>query len=88
MTSYIRKEGYDTVELNDEWIILNSQEYTVTTLNEVGGYCWKLLHEKQTAKTIVQELKGEYDIDKESVQADIETFLSNLMQYGLIQYAH
>lgn len=88
MTSYIRKEGYDTVELNNEWIILNSQEYTVTTLNEVGGYCWELLHEKQTVKTIVQELKGEYDIDKESVQADIETFLSNLMQYGLIQYAH
>jgi hypothetical protein len=43
MTSFIRKEEYEVIELDGEWIILNSSDFMVTSLNEVGGYCWSLL---------------------------------------------
>jgi hypothetical protein len=87
MTTYIRKEEFDTVELDDEWIILNMEAYTVTTLNEVGGFCWKLLREKQTTTTIVQAIEQEYATE-ESIQKDIEVFLSTLVQCGLLKYVH
>ncbi|WKB35475.1 hypothetical protein QS257_18380 [Terrilactibacillus sp. S3-3] len=47
MTDYfIRKPNCETVQVDDEWVILNPETYTVTKLNEAGGRCWSLLSEK------------------------------------------
>lgn len=38
MARYVQKSSYETTHLDNEWIILNTEEYTVTTLNDVGDF--------------------------------------------------
>jgi formylmethanofuran dehydrogenase subunit A len=85
MTSYIRNDDFEAVELDEEWIILNSQAYTVTTLNEVGVYCWELLREKQTIDKMIQSIKGQYTLEEE-IETDIEFFLTDLIRCGLVEH--
>ncbi|MGG0461930.1 PqqD family protein [Priestia aryabhattai] len=88
MTSYIQKGEYEVMEIDSEWVILNSHEYTVTTLNEVGGYCWKVIENKKTLAEIIEAVATHYSTESELIEADIQHFLNKLIDCGLVeQYA-
>ncbi|MCM3724892.1 PqqD family protein [Neobacillus cucumis] len=89
MTQYIQKGNYETTELDDEFIILNTDEFTITKLNNVGGFCWSKLKEAQTVETLSKNLIERFSIQENPTQVkkDIEEFIENLLLYGLIQYA-
>lgn len=87
MKQFIQKGNVEATELDGEWIILNTEEYTITKLNDVGGHCWTLLNEVQTADTLAQSLMEKFSTsNKEEIKADVEGFLANLVQCRLIQY--
>lgn len=85
MTQYIRNHQFDAVQLDKEWIILNSDAYTVTKLNETGGLCWSLLSEVQTPSTLAAYIQRKYGYKQN--EQEIEWFLTDLVKYGLVQYA-
>ncbi|MBT2657102.1 PqqD family protein [Bacillus sp. ISL-18] len=89
MTQYIQKGNYETTELDGEFIILNTDKFTITKLNDVGGYCWSKLSEAQTADTLTKNLVEKFSAhgNETQVKKDMEEFLENLLQCGLIQYA-
>jgi formylmethanofuran dehydrogenase subunit A len=87
MTEYVRKNDYEAVQLDLEWIILNTDAFTVIKLNEVGGFCWSLLGEVQSIDSIVQAIRMEYEFVEEAVERDIEAFLTELMEQGLVEHA-
>jgi hypothetical protein len=88
MTYYIQKGNYDATELDGEWIILNTDQYTITKLNDVGGYCWTLLKEVQTVDSLLKSVtkRFTYSANGQQVKEDLEDFLVNLLQCELIQY--
>ncbi|MGG3564225.1 PqqD family protein [Neobacillus rhizosphaerae] len=88
MNQYIQKENCEATELDGEWIILNADQCTITKLNDVGGHCWSLLKEIQTAETLTKSLLEKFSAndDKHQVRKDIDEFLNNLLQYGLIEH--
>lgn len=87
MSQYIQKGKYEATELEGEWIILNTEQYTVTRLNDVGGLCWSLLTEAQTSESLTRSLAKKYSSGKndEQIKKDVEEFLINLVQCGLVQ---
>ncbi|WP_053074082.1 PqqD family protein [Priestia aryabhattai] len=85
MTSYIQKGGYEVMEIDSEWVILNSHAYTVTTLNEVGGYCWKVIENKKTLAEIIKAVAAYYNTEAEMVEGDIQHFLNKLIDCGLVE---
>ena len=85
MTNYIRKDEYEVFELDDEWMILNSNDFTVTVLNEVGGFCWSMLHHKCSVQDMVLAINNHYEIKEMSIEDDIESFMASLLQYGLVE---
>ncbi|MBK0292132.1 MULTISPECIES: PqqD family protein [Priestia] len=88
MTSYIQKGGYEVMEVDSEWVVLNPQAYTVTTLNEVGGYCWKVIENKKTLAEIIKAVAAYYNTEAELIKGDIQHFLNKLIDCGLVeQYA-
>ena len=87
MVQYIRKSDYETVEFDGEWVILNTDCYTVTKLNDIGGQCWSLLGEAQTVESLSKAIEQNYGTVGQELNSNIETFLAELMEYGLIQYA-
>jgi hypothetical protein len=84
---YSRKSDCDTTHLDDEWIILNPDAFTVTKLNEAGGFCWSLLEKEQTIKSLSQAVEKRYQLDYEMNEEDIKEFLSDLISCGLITSA-
>lgn len=88
MTQYIQKGNYEITELDGEWIILNTDEYTITKLNDVGGYCWSILKKAQTADTLTKTLVEKFSVheNQEQVNRDTKDFLESLVECGLIQY--
>jgi hypothetical protein len=87
MKYYIQKTNYETIEIDNEWIIMNTDKYTVTKLNELGGFCWTLLQQPQTIPALITYLSEKYVIENELNEKDIEAFLLELMQYGLVKHA-
>jgi hypothetical protein len=90
MTHFIQKGNVEAIELDGEWIILNTEQYTITKLNGVGGLCWSLLNKIQTVETLTNSLVEEYKAvqNKEQVKQDVEEFLSNLSECGLIEHVN
>jgi len=88
MPKYIRSPNCEAVHLDGEWMILHAEHCTVTKINEVGGFCWNLLHQPQTLSSLVKAVKTNYSItDDSSIDNDIQTFLSDLMNCGLVENA-
>ncbi|OCT11549.1 hypothetical protein A8709_04990 [Paenibacillus pectinilyticus] len=87
MTQYLRMNDYESIQLDMEWIILNTDEYTLTKLNGVGGFCWSMLGTAQTVSSISEAVRREYESVDETVEADIEAFLRDMIGRGLVQYA-
>ncbi len=86
MMRYIQKKDCEIFKTDNEWMIFNSNEFMVTTVNEVGGFCWSLLREECSISEMVQAINKQYVLE-EPIEKDIELFLSNLMDCGLIEHA-
>ncbi|MBP3038606.1 PqqD family protein [Bacillaceae bacterium Marseille-Q3522] len=80
MNYYRQKNNVELTKLDEEWIILDLDQLTVTKLNQLGGTCWRLLKTPQSAETLTKSVQ---DCDEE----DIAAFLNQLFTYGLIEHA-
>lgn len=84
---YIQRNSYDSTQLDEEWIILNTENFTVTKLNEIGGFCWTLLKKPQTIDTIIREIELNYSHLDSNIKQQINVFLNDLIKCGLIENA-
>jgi hypothetical protein len=85
MNAYIRTGTSEAAQIDDDWIILHTSQYTVTTLNAVGGYCWGLLEQQQTTASLKQAVHDAFICDDFEVEKDLEVFISELLRCGLIE---
>ncbi|WP_226667530.1 PqqD family protein [Metabacillus litoralis] len=87
MNLYIKEREYETVQLDEEWIVMNTDKFTVTKLNGIGGYCWSLLENPQSIQSITQLVEIHYQIKNSTLSNDIEDFISELINFGLVRHA-
>lgn len=85
MVHFIQKNSFEATHIEDEWIILDTDQFTVTRLNELGGFCWLKLREAQSVETLREAIDQEYGAECE--KDAIDKFLSDLMKCGLISHA-
>jgi hypothetical protein len=83
-----RNINVEAIEFENEMIVLQADRYTVTKLNEVGGFCWSLLIHPMSIKNLAAEVQKRYDITEQEAQNDIENFLAELLKLGLVQRAN
>lgn len=87
MATYIRTTDAEAVEMDNEWVVLHADQFTVTKLNEVGGVCWKLLDAPQSLESLAGEVQKLYDIEENEAVQDIRLFLDRLLEIGLVRHA-
>lgn len=85
MSQYVQKENCETTYLDDEWIVLDVDGFTITKLNEVGGFCWSLLQDVQTVDSIVEAVEKKFHSESVINRLDIEQFLYELVECGLVR---
>jgi hypothetical protein len=86
-TQYKQAPDCETVEVDGEWMILHAEQFTITKLNETGGFCWSLLKEAQTIDELVLSYENKYKKNNHKTKNELQSFLLELEECGLIEHA-
>jgi hypothetical protein len=70
--------------LGEETVLLNYNAGRYFVMDEVGAFIWSLLQQPRTVEEVRQELFSRYDVDRETCERDLEAFLDQLAQEGLL----
>jgi methyltransferase-like protein len=77
-----RKTGneYVLVPITNNIADMNS----VYTLNETGAFIWEKIDGKRSVEDIIDALADEYDIDQQTAEADVFSFIENMRKYLIV----
>lgn len=83
------KENYVLKKVADSYLVVpigngNVDFNTVISLNESGAFLWKALEQETDRDTVVAALLGEYEVAKETAEADVDRFLAKMKDAGLL----
>lgn len=80
-----RREGVSFEPSGDRVVILDDSATEMTTLNPVGSLIWMALDGERGVDALAKDLVAEFDgVDEATLRADIEDFVSNLAEIGLV----
>lgn len=72
-------------ELDGEMVLLNLTNEGYYGLDLASAHMWKVLTNSPSIQDAFESLLGEYNIEAEELRADLQSFLENLVQNGLVQ---
>ena len=72
-------------EIDGQAIALNLDTGQYYTMNELGTRIWTLFQQEDSLAGIVEAIESEYDVTYEQAEADLESFLKDLRQNGLVE---
>lgn len=83
------KENLVLREIAGSWIIVPVGEMVVEfnglmNVSESGALLWRRLVDGSTEDELVDVLLNEYSVDKETAKTDVEEFISQLREKGLL----
>jgi len=71
--------------VGSETILFDLQSSSYYSLNEVGGRFWKMAQEDKTEEQILSTLMGEFEVDRQRLEADVSSLAGELQKLGLLQ---
>lgn len=87
---YIRNSDYIFRKIADEMILVPIHQDVadlncIYTLNEVGAFLWEQLAEPIKFEELEKNVLENYDVSKETVKTDLNSFLDDLIAFGAIR---
>ena len=84
------KKDYVLRQVAGTWVVLPLGEAAVNfsgmlKLNDSGAMLWKVLEQGGDKNALVEALTGEYNVSHRQAEADVDEFLTKLIQSGCIQ---
>jgi Coenzyme PQQ synthesis protein D (PqqD) len=68
-----------------EAIVLNMKSGTYFGMDQVGALIWNLLDKPRTVGEIREAIVREYEVDSDTCERDLTSFLDSLESAGLIE---
>lgn len=56
----------------------------IISLNGSGRYLWELLREERTEAELTEALLAEYEVDRETAERDVRSFVGRLREAGAL----
>lgn len=72
-------------EVSGETVLLDLASESYFGLDSVGTRIWAMLKEDKSVGQVLDALLEEYEVDRGTLEADLEELLDNLLTAGLIQ---
>ena len=84
------KKGFVIRVVGGESVVVPVGELSKTfhgmiNLNETGAFLWRFYTEEHTVEEGVDALCGEYEVERELAQTDVEKFVEILTQNGFVE---
>jgi hypothetical protein len=74
-------------ELEGEAVLLNLASGMYFGLDAVGTRVWHLLGERPTLQAVFDEMLQEFEVDEQTLRADLIALVDRLTEHGLLQPA-
>lgn len=55
------------------------------TINEIGAFLWERMKEDTTIGLLTEAVLGEYEVEREIAQKDVEEFVDALLKAGIVK---
>jgi hypothetical protein len=81
----LRKDELAWKEIERELVAVDVRSSTYLSANQSGTLLWRRLAAGATRDDLVDELVGEFGIDRERAGADVGQFLAELAAQGLLE---
>lgn len=82
------KDGFVLRKVAGQIVVLPSGDdldlNMMITLNETGGFIWKLLENETKEESIVSAILEEYNVDRLTAEAAVVGFIKRLEEYGFL----
>lgn len=83
-------EGLIPRDIAGEHLLIPSGEsavklHGIITMNDSGMLLYEKLKEGTTREELVQTILDQYEVDRETAEKDIDTYLAKLREGGLLQ---
>jgi hypothetical protein len=69
----------------DEAVVVRQEDAEVLAVNEVGASILELLDSRRSVRAVMDVLLEQYDVDPGQLETDVERFLRELRDAGVIQ---
>ncbi len=84
------KPGYILRNVLDMYVVMGIgreayQPNRIMSVNETGAFLWGLLEKGAEREELVAKMHSEYEVDPATAAADVDAFLAQLMDKGLVQ---
>ncbi len=73
-------------EISDETVLLNLESEDYYGLDPVGTRIWQLIVELGDLQLIYEQLLAEYEVTPEQLATDLEAFLDEAADQGLLHF--
>jgi hypothetical protein len=71
----LRSDGLSWREIDEEFIVLDTEVSTYLTLNASGGVLWKRLESGATVDELIDALTVAFDVERDVAAADVKSFV-------------
>lgn len=83
------KNGFVLRQVAGNYIIIGTGDEAVDfngmiTINETGAFLWKLLEKEISREELAEKMLSEYDVDRDTAEADIDEFIEKLRSSKLL----
>lgn len=84
-TTVVAVENTLSTTLDGESVLLHTGSGKYFGFNEVGTDIWEMMQEPQSVAELTREIVEKYDVSRETVRADVESLLADLVERDLVQ---
>lgn len=82
---YECKQNIDILEIDNDWIIMDTETFTVTKINAMGAYILHRVKEQREIEDIIRNIATDYDVELNVARTDTLAFLKELEEINLIR---
>lgn len=83
-SQYVCSEHIELMEMDQEWIVMDTERFTITKINPMGAYILKALMDQQRFDYIIEEIHTRFGVEFNRVKAETIAFLQQLQRIGII----
>jgi hypothetical protein len=79
-----RNQDLIAASIDNDLVMMSVDQGEYYGITGVGSQVWEMLAEPISVEDITRHLCAEYDVDKNLCQADMQSFVDDLLKLGLV----
>jgi hypothetical protein len=81
----LRNQALEWREIESEVVAVDTRKSVYMAVNHTGAVLWPALAEGATRDELVEKLTREYEVDRNSAEADVDAFIGLLEENDLLE---